>query len=115
GGALPENITGSTASLSVISGMAIDHAGNVYLALGDYHLVLRLDAASNVLTRVAGTGIAGFSGDGASATSALLNNPTALAIDASGNLYIADSDNSRIRMVSSSGIITTFAGNGAPG
>ena len=115
GGALPENVAGTSASLSTVGGMAIDHGGNVYLALGDYHVVLRMDAASSVLTRVAGTGTAGFGGDNGPAASALLNNPTAVAVDGAGNLYIADTNNSRIRMVSATGVITTFAGNGAAG
>jgi len=54
----------------------------------------------------------GFSGDGGKATSAALNNPRGVALDASGNLYIADTDNSRIRKVSPAGIITTVAGAG---
>ena len=115
GGGLPQNVAGSSASLSVISGMAIDRAGNAYLALGDYNIVVRLAAGTAVLTGAAGTGTAGFGGDSGPATSALLNNPTAVAVDGAGNLYIADAGNSRIRMVSSAGIIATFAGNGAAG
>jgi len=115
GGGLPQNVAGPSASLSAISGMAIDPAGNMYLALGDYHIVLRLDANTAVLTGVAGTGTAGFGGDNGPATSALLNNPTAVAVDGAGNLYIADAGNSRIRIVSAAGIIATFAGNGTAG
>ena len=114
-GALPENVAGTYTSLSAISGMAIDHAGNLYLALGGYDVVLRLDAGTNVLTRAAGTGIAGFGGDNGPATSAELSNPTAVAVDSAGNLYIADANNSRIRMVSTAGVITTFAGSGTSG
>jgi len=115
GGGLPENVAGASASLSAISGMAIDRTGNMFLALGDYNIVLRLDAGSGVLTGVAGTGVAGFGGDNGAATSGLLNNPTAVAVDAAGNLYIADTGNSRIRMVSAAGAISTFAGNGTAG
>jgi uncharacterized protein (TIGR03437 family) len=115
GGGLPRNVAGPSASLSAISGLAVDPAGNMYLALGDYHIVLRLDANTAVLTGVAGTGTAGFGGDNGPATSALLNNPTAVAVDGAGNLYIADAGNSRIRMVSAAGVITTFAGSGTPG
>ena len=115
GGGLPENVAGASASLSAISGMAVDRGGNLFLALGDYNIVLRLDANTAVLTGVAGTGTAGFGGDNGPAASALLNNPTAVAVDGSGNVYIADAGNSRIRVVSAAGVISTFAGNGATG
>jgi uncharacterized protein (TIGR03437 family) len=115
GGGLPENVAGANASLSAVSGMAIDREGNLFLALGDYNIVLRLDANTGVLTGVAGTGSAGFGGDNGPAIGALLNNPTAVAVDGGGNLYIADAGNSRIRVVSAAGTITTFAGNGAAG
>jgi uncharacterized protein (TIGR03437 family) len=115
GGALPQNIPGPSASLSAVGGMAVDRAGNLYLAQGGYNVVLRMDAATSVLTCVAGTGIPGFAGDNGPATSALLNNPTAVALDSAGNLYIADANNSRIRVVSPAGVIATFAGNGVAG
>jgi sugar lactone lactonase YvrE len=112
GGALPENLPGLSASLGGINGMAVDQTGNVYLSLGDYDIVVRFDANTGVLTRVAGTGTPGFSGDNGPATSAQLANPTGVAIDSAGNLYISDADNNRVRMVSG-GIITTIAGTGA--
>lgn len=64
---------------------------------------------------MAGTGTAGYSGDTGAATSAKLDNPSAAAVDASGNLYIADTYNSRIRKVTSAGIISTYAGDGTAG
>jgi sugar lactone lactonase YvrE len=67
------------------------------------------------LTTVAGTGVAGYSGDGGPATAAELNQPAGVAIDAAGNLYIADSLNARIRKVGLNGIITTIAGTGTAG
>jgi hypothetical protein len=76
---------------------------------------------AGTIKTVAGTGTAGFSGDGGPATSAQLNQPVAVAADASGNLYIADQHNNRIRIVTSTGIIRTltgsspgFAGDGGP-
>ncbi|HMD71110.1 MAG TPA: carboxypeptidase regulatory-like domain-containing protein [Bryobacteraceae bacterium] len=114
GGALPENVPGASASLGNVYGIAIDNLGNVFLALGDYHIVVRVDANTGVVTRVAGTGMAGYNGDNIPAATAQLSSPTGLAVDAAGNLYIADSGNSRLRMVSG-GAITTIAGNGALG
>ena len=65
-----------------------------------------------MLTRVAGTLAAGFSGDGGLAVKAQLSNPYGVAVDGAGNLYIGDTGNNRIRKVAPSGIITTFAGTG---
>jgi hypothetical protein len=73
-----------------------------------------LDAATGVLTLVAGNGTPGFSGDNGPATSAQLYSPQGLAVDSASNLYIADSGNNRIRKVSN-GVITTVAGNGTGG
>ena len=68
---------------------------------------------NGIITTVAGNGIADYSGDGGAATNASLYYPYGVALDASGNLYIADSDNNRIRKVDTNGIITTVAGNGS--
>ncbi len=91
-------------------GVAIDRAGNLYVTSGDR--VLKL--SRGIVTTVAGTGMPGSSGDGGPATSAQLDDPFALAVDSSGDLFIADTDNSRVRMVSN-GIITTIAGGFGPG
>jgi sugar lactone lactonase YvrE len=72
-------------------------------------------AQSGIISTVAGNGAAGFSGDGDPATSAQLYGPTGVAVDAAGNLYIADSSNNRIRKVTPGGVITTVAGNGSAG
>jgi uncharacterized protein (TIGR03437 family) len=110
GGGLPENIQGLSAILGAVYGIAADGPGNVYIALADYHIVLRLDTNGN-LTRVAGSGTAGFSGDGGPATSAQLSNPRGVAVDSAGDLYIADAGNNRIRKVSG-GTIGTVVGGG---
>jgi NHL repeat-containing protein len=70
---------------------------------------------SNIISTVAGNGTKGYSGDGGLATSAALKTPSAVAFDASGNLFIADTGNNRIRKVDAFGIITTVAGNGTNG
>lgn len=76
---------------------------------------MRKVSADGIIATVAGNGTAGFSGDGGPATSAQLNVPAALAVDDSGNLYIADTFNLRVRKVSADGIITTVAGAGGAG
>ncbi len=89
--------------------MAIDANGNLFFT--NVNSVARLTPTGTV-GLVAGTGTAGFSGDGGPATKATLRSPSGVALDAAGNLYIADFLNNRIRMVNPSGIITTVAGNG---
>jgi len=92
----------------------VDAAGNLYIAdqLNDR---VRKVNTSGIITTVAGTGVAGFSGDGGPATAARLHEPIDLLFDGSGNLYIADHDNNRIRKVDTGGIITTVAGTGVAG
>jgi sugar lactone lactonase YvrE len=113
GGGIPENITGTSASLLPTNSVAVDRAGNLFFAEAS-HVVLRLDAATSVLTLVAGNGTPGYSGDNGPATSAQLNFPNGIAVDAAGNLYIADAGNNRVRKVSH-GVITTVAGDGTAG
>ncbi len=95
-------------------GLAVDSSGNLYVS-DISHNVVRMVAGSGMIATVAGNGTSGYSGDSGAATSAELRNPYGLAVDASGNLYIADYGNQRIRKVDSSGIITTVAGNGISG
>lgn len=87
--------------------------GSYYIA-DDENFVVRRVSSAGVITTVAGTGTAGFSGDGGPATSAQLRRVRDVAVDAAGNLYIADQENHRIRRVSS-GIMSTFAGTGTGG
>jgi hypothetical protein len=91
--------------------VARDSSGNLFIA-EQANQVLKL-GSNGVMTVVAGTGQTGFSGDGGTATNATLNDPCGVAVDANGNLYIADAGNNRIRAVNPNGIITTVAGNGA--
>lgn len=110
GGALPVNILGTSARVLQPS-LAVDATGNVYFTSGNS--VLRMDAATGLLSLVAGTGNYGFSGDNGPATGAELASPGGVAVDSSGNVYIADTYANRVRKVSN-GIITTVAGNGDP-
>jgi sugar lactone lactonase YvrE len=100
------------AELNDPNGVAVDAAGNVYIAEFLDQRVRKV-AANGSITTVAGTGVAGFSGDGGPATTATLNSPSRVALDKAGNLYIADSDNFRVRKVALDGTITTVAGNGS--
>ena len=94
--------------------VAVDEAGNLYIADRSSHRIRRVDSAGTITT-VAGTGRAGYSGDGGPAVDAQLSLPKGVAVDASGNLYIADSFYHRIRRVDSAGTITTIAGTGRAG
>jgi sugar lactone lactonase YvrE len=98
-----------SAVLDSPAGIAFDASGNLYIADSHNHRIRVV--VNGTISTIAGTGVAGFSGDGAAATSAQLNLPTAVSVDASGNILIADTNNQRIRKVSS-GTITTVAGNG---
>ena len=95
-------------------GVAVDAAGNVYIADRDINNVVRKVMPGGIISTVAGKYTAGFLGDGAAATSAQLNGPSGVAVDGKGNLYVADEYNNRIRKVAA-GIITTIAGDGGGG
>ncbi|MGO9261000.1 MAG: IPT/TIG domain-containing protein [Bryobacteraceae bacterium] len=95
-------------------GVAVDGQGNVYIADSENHRI-RMVTPAGIITTVAGNGTAGFSGDGGPATGAQLNRPWDVAVDAVGDMYIADYNNSRIRLVNTAGIITTIAGGAGPG
>ncbi|MES2703093.1 MAG: T9SS type A sorting domain-containing protein [Bacteroidota bacterium] len=102
------------AAINAPRGVGVDGGGNVYIADAGSQRVRKIDGSGTIST-IAGTGVAGFSGDGGPAVSAQLYGPYNIAIDAGGNIYIADVDNNRIRKISVTGIITTVAGNGAAG
>lgn len=102
------------ALLSFPAGLAVDAEGNVYVADAG-NACVRMIRSDGSITTIAGTGRPGFSGDGGPAVEAQLNFPSGLAVDADGNLYIADTDNQRVRKVTRDGVISTIAGSGNQG
>jgi hypothetical protein len=110
----------TNASLNNPAGVAVDAHGNVFFS-DEYNNVIRevqcYDIYGNygIITTVAGSGNGGYSGDGGTATNASLSSPTGVAVDAYGNLFIADEGNNVIRELWTNGIITTVAGNGSRG
>jgi sugar lactone lactonase YvrE len=103
----------TSAELAGPWGVAL-HAGNLYIADLANHRIRKVDSSGKIST-VAGNGAEGFSGDGGPATEAMLAWPYSVGVDGSGNLYIADSAEQRVRKVNTSGTISTFAGNGTAG
>lgn len=102
------------AQLNQPTSAAFDGSGNMFLADTGNNRIRKITSAG-VISTVVGNGVPGFSGDGGAATSASLQGPRGVAVDGSGNLYISDSINSRIRKVTPSGVISTIAGTGVPG
>ena len=106
----------TSAQLNSPQGLALDKAGNLYISDSLNNRVRVGSATTGIITTLAGNGTGGYSGDNGVATSAELNSPYGVAVDASGNIYIADTFNLVIRTVTAStGIITTVAGNGTGG
>ena len=106
-----DNGLATAASMNAPAGIAVDAGGNLYIADWNNQRIRKVNA-SGIITTYAGTGTAGFSGDGGLATNAELNNPAAVVLDAAGNLYFTDHSNQRIRMINAAGIISTIGGNG---
>ncbi len=101
----------SGSDLTSPNGLVSDGAGGLYISDYAQNRVIRR-TSTGVVTVIAGTGVAGFSGDSGPAVSAQLNQPSGLARDTGGNVYIADEGNNRIRRITAGGTITTVAGNG---
>lgn len=98
------------------TGVAVDNAGNIYIADINAHQVRRVAASTGVITTIAGTGAAGYNGDDIPANTAQLRQPAQLALDAAGDLYIAEFAGQRVRKITfSTGLITTVAGTGVAG
>ena len=112
--AVGDSLPATLAQLKSPAGLALDPAGNLYIADTGTARIRKVDTGGNIST-VAGTGQTGFDGDGRNAALTQLSSPGGVAADSSGNLYIADTKNNRVRKVLPSGIIFTVAGNGTPG
>jgi hypothetical protein len=104
----------TAADLDFPTGVAADASGNIYIADNENN-VIRLVNTSGIINTIAGNGIAGFTGDGGQATSAELNYPLGVMVNSTGNIYISDYDNERIRVINTGGIISTIVGNGVSG
>lgn len=110
-----DNVPASVARLNGPEKICLDKDNNIYIADDFNHRVRKINAATGIITTVAGNGTPGFSGDGGPAVNAQLQVPDGVALDRFGNLYIADGANQRIRKVTPAGIISTVAGTGTGG
>ena len=106
----------TNARLNGPTGVAVDSAGNIYICDSTNNVVRKVDATTQIINTIAGNGTPHFSGDGGLATEAQLNYPEGIWVDSSGNIFIVDTNNCRIRMVDgNTGIITTVAGTSSCG
>lgn len=108
------NNSNVTLNAQSVDALAIDRLGNLYVVDTASNMVRKI-TADGFISTVAGNGAYGYAGDGGLATTAELANPNSVTVDGDGNLYIADTNNSRIRVVTGDGIIHTVAGTGIPG
>jgi trimeric autotransporter adhesin len=103
-----------SAELSFTKGVAYDKSGNIYISDTQNNVIRKVNS-SGIISTIAGTGVAGYSGDGGQALSAQLNRPYGIVVDSTGNVYFSDTYNSVVRRISTTGIINTVAGNGTSG
>ena len=111
-----DNGPASTAILNAPTGLGVAKSGNVYISDTGNNRIRVINYQTSIISTVAGTGIAGYNGDGILASSAMINNPLGLFVDSNENVYIADNGNSRIRVISAkTGLISTLVGTGSYG
>jgi hypothetical protein len=104
-----------SATLNAPQGVAVDAAGNLFIADTANHVIREVSADTGIITTVAGNGTAAFTGDTGLATAASLHSPSSVALDLAGNVYVADTGNHAVRRFFPGGIITTVAGDGTSG
>ena len=109
-----DGIAATASWLNYPADVVTDATGNIYVADRDNNRIRKINT-SGIISTIAGTGVSGYSGDGGDATAAKLNNPKGVAVDILGNVYIADNGNHRVRIINTSGIISTIAGTGTAG
>ena len=111
-----DGVPATSTALFAPFGVAVDALGSLYIADTDNERIRRVDAATGIITTIAGNGEKGYTGDGQAAVNARLGDPRGIALDSAGNVYFAEYANNVIRKVTvATGIISTVAGNGSPG
>ncbi len=111
-----DNGPATAAAVATPTAIAVDSAGDLFIAEGFFNVIREVNAVSQVITTIAGTGAYGYGGDNGPATAAVLDGPFDIALDSAGDLFIADSANNRIREINAvNQVITTVAGTGSPG
>ena len=110
-----DGIMATAAELNRPWNLSLDTAGNIYIAEWGADRVRKITISTGIITTIAGTGTAGYNGDGIMATTAELYQPATVVVDNAGNIYIADVNNQRVRKINTSGIISTIAGTGTAG
>ncbi|MBX3404140.1 MAG: hypothetical protein KF699_12080 [Phycisphaeraceae bacterium] len=116
GASLGDGGPASAAQLAAPQGVAVDASGNVFIVDNTHFRIRRVDAATGIITTIAGTGSLGYSGDGGPGTAAQIAASLGIAVDSAGNVFFCDASNHRIRRIDrNTGIITTVAGNGLIG